>query len=156
MKASPAAIELIKKWEGFEPEPYYCSADKLTIGFGHAIRQGELFYRITEEDAEALLKKDLQKASAVIKNLVTVPLHQEHFDALASFIYNIGGHSFKNSTMLRYLNNGKYVEAGAEFDRWVYVTQHGKKKRVNGLINRRNDEEELFLSLPWRKPQSKE
>ena len=34
-KTSKKGIDLIKKWEGFRAEAYYCSAGVLTIGYGH-------------------------------------------------------------------------------------------------------------------------
>ena len=146
MKASSAAIELIKRYESLSLVPYLCPAGKLTIGWGHVIRSGETFEKVTKAEAEKILKKDVAIAETAVNELVRVDLHQEHFDALVSFVFNAGARNFKNSTMLRKLNAGDYLGAGREFQKWVYSNH----RKLNGLVERRSEEEEMFLSLPWR------
>ena len=142
MKTSPAGIALIKKFEGFSPVPYKCPAGVLTIGYGHVIREGELFTSLHEHQADALLKRDLVNREQAVKLLVKVPLTQGQFDALVSFVYNLGAGALKSSTLLKRLNEGKYEQAADNFQRWVFVG----KKRLAGLERRRGAEWALFTS----------
>lgn len=134
MQTSDAGLNLIKQFEGFSPTQYYCPAGKLTIGYGHAIIPGEQFpqYGITELIAENLLKQDVIMAERVINNLVETGLLQNQFDALVSFVYNIGSKAFEESTLLRLINANKVELAAQEFSRWIYaagVIQQGLVKR---------------------------
>lgn len=140
MKTSQAGIDLIKEWEGYAPVAYTCPGGKLTIGYGHVIKKGELFTAITMDEAEELLKADLKDAEGAIKDFVHVPLEQHQFDALASFIFNVGGSAFHRSTLLKKLNAGDYDGASWQFGRWVYAS--GRK--LKGLENRRKAERRMF------------
>jgi lysozyme len=65
------------------------------------------------------LSKDVAKAEECINAKVKVTLTQNQFDALCSFIFNVGVGAFSKSTMLKLINLGFYAEAGKQFDRWV-------------------------------------
>jgi len=140
MKTSQAGLDLIKEFEGFEAEPYICAGGKNTIGYGHVIKKGEAFDTITEETATALLADDVEDAEGAVNDYVHVELTQNQFDALVSFVFNIGGIAFYRSTLLKKLNKGDYEGAAKQFTRWVYA---GGRK-LNGLIKRRQAEMELF------------
>jgi lysozyme len=73
-----------------------------------------------------------------------VPLTNGMFDALVSFSYNVGVGAFGESTLLRRLRSGDYSGAAREFDRWVHGDDNGIRRVLAGLVNRRNEEEELF------------
>lgn len=105
MRASQNAIDLIKEKEDFSAIPYLCPAKKWTIGFGHVILAGEYFTSITQQEAEILLRKDIVIAENCINKAVKVPVSQNQFDALVSFVFNVGCDAFIKSTMLRELNN---------------------------------------------------
>ena len=142
MKISENGLNIIKKYEGFSAKPYFCPAGKLTIGYGHVIISGEKFPSdgISKKIAENILKQDVIRAEQAIKNLVKIELSQNQFDALVSFIYNVGSKAFEKSKLLRFLNENKRELAAGEFSRWVFaggVVQ-------NGLVKRRNAEEILF------------
>ena len=142
---SDKGIALLKGFEGLRLKAYQDIGGVWTIGYGHTSAAGGMgVYKdltITYEQAEQLLKDDLARMTyPVIERLVKVPLTQGQFDALASFIYNLGEGQVSNSTLLRLLNNKDYSGASNEFGRWVYV---GSIK-VDGLIRRRNSERELF------------
>lgn len=104
MRISQNGLDLIKKSESFAPLPYICPAGKLTIGYGHCILPHESFTKITEKDAEEILRKDAAIAENCINKAVKVPLTQNQFDALVSFIFNVGCAAFLKSTLLRKLN----------------------------------------------------
>ena len=133
-------LHLIKTYEGLRLKAYKCPAGVLTIGYGHTsgVKPGDV---ITEEQAETMLKNDLKIYENYVNNYVNVPLTQNQFDALVSFTYNLGGGTLKESSLLKRLNEGKYDDASYWFDRYVYA---GRKK-LQGLVNRRAKEKELFL-----------
>ena len=97
---------------------------------------------ISKEQAEQLLKEDLKHFENAVSQLVTVKLNQSQFDALVSFMFNVGVYAFKKSTLLRLINQENFLEAANEFDRWVYAN----RKKLPGLVKRRADEKQLFLS----------
>ena len=141
---SDTALDLVKRFEGFSPTRYLCSGGKLTIGYGHVITKAHIkdFEKpITEQRARHILMMDMTYAAQAVDRLVKVPLTQNQFDALVSFVFNIGDGAFAASTLLRYLNKGRYQEAAVEFMRWI----HAGGKRLDGLIRRRRAEQELFL-----------
>ena len=143
MRVSQRGIDLIKKFEGLELTSYEDAAGVLTIGYGHTgedVKPGDV---ISKEQAEKLLRRDLEEAEQGVNRNVTVPLTQNQFDALVSFTYNLGTTALANSTLLRELNKGRYESAAAQFERWVYA---GGKK-LKGLIRRRIAEKQLFQNV---------
>ena len=142
-KVPERAIDLIKEFEGFRRNLYVCPAGKPTIGYGHVIQPGEKFFiPMTEEYAETLLGMDLERFCKGVDELLKVHVTDSQFGALVSFAFNIGLGAFKQSTMLKMLNDGKYKEAGGQFMRWVFAD----KKQLPGLVKRRAAERNLFLS----------
>lgn len=142
MRISQKGVDLIKHYEGFRSTPYYCSAGKLTIGYGHVILAHELetLKKVTKEEAEKILKKDVFQAEVGVARLVRVPLKQHQYDALVSFVFNLGAMRLEGSTLLVRVNQGYHDEAAEEFKRWVYA---GGKK-VKGLILRREVESAIY------------
>ncbi|MEG8946606.1 lysozyme [Rosettibacter firmus] len=145
MQASEKAIELIKKYEGLRLTAYRCPSGILTIGYGHTktVKPG---MTINKEMAELLLKQDLKDFEKAINELVKVPLTQNQFDALISFVFNIGTDKFKKSTLLKKLNEGNYKEAANEFLKWTKAISPVGLKELPGLVKRRNEEKKLFES----------
>lgn len=146
MDISEAGYKLIKDFEGFSATSYKDTGGVWTIGYGtikypsgNAVKAGE---KCTKEQADMWLKNDCKWVDACLDSSVKVPLKQNQFDALASFIYNIGENGFKKSTMLAKLNAGDYIGAAGQFDRWVY----DNGEFIQGLANRREKEKALFLS----------
>lgn len=135
-------IDIIKKHEGLRLEAYLPTPnDVWTIGYGHThtTKQG---MKITEAQAEALLRKDIAWVEKAINKFVVVPLTQNQFDALASFVFNVGEGAFSKSTLLRLLNSGDYEGAANQFLRW----NKQKGRILKGLTKRREEERKLFLS----------
>ena len=134
---------MVKEFEGFRADAYTCPGDKLTIGYGHVIRDGESFESpITEDEATRILFDDLHDASSCVNRNVTSVISQQQFDSLTSFVYNIGCGNFVSSTLLKLLNKNEYEDASREFGRWIYAN----KKRLRGLVRRREAERLLFVS----------
>ena len=140
MRTSEQGLLLIRKFEGLKLESYKCSAGVWTIGYGHTsnVKKSD---KITKDEAENLLQNDLIYFESAICDFVKVPLNQNQFDALVSFVFNIGVGAFSTSTMLKFINANHFPLAAGQFDRWVYA----KGKKLEGLVKRRKEEKELFL-----------
>lgn len=147
---SDQGINLIKKFEGLHKIgddgkvlAYRCPANVLTIGYGHT-KGVKRNMEITKEGAEALLREDLRTYEAEVKRLVNVPLTQYQFDALVSFVFNLGAANFASSTLLKRLNTGNYEAVPAQFMRWNKARVNGKLQPLKGLTRRRSAEAALF------------
>jgi len=105
MKVNSRGLQLIKHFEGFFLQAYLCPAEVLTIGYGHTadVQPGDV---ITAQQADTFLLEDVSESERAVNRFVTVPLTQNQFDALVSFVFNLGGHNFKSSTLLIKLNAG--------------------------------------------------
>lgn len=147
MKFSDNGLNVIKRFEGFSAVPYR-DAQGWSIGYGHFILPGENLTQIDKAQAEVLLRKDAAIAEAAVDTHVTVPLTQNQFDALVSFVYNIGVSAFTKSTLLRKLNSGDYAAAAAQFAVWNKITDAttGQKVVKLALVTRRQGEQALFMS----------
>ena len=84
----------------------------------------------------------MASAESTVKEMIKVPLSKNEFEALTSFVYNIGPGNFKTSTLLKKINEKDYDSVSGEMERWVYTTdpKTGKKVKSNGLMNRRKKE----------------
>ena len=85
MNISQKGINLIKNFEGCRLTAYKCPANILTIGYGHTGSDVHTGQKITQEEAEKLLRQDLIVHCNNVSKLVKVPLNQNQFDALVSF-----------------------------------------------------------------------
>jgi lysozyme len=143
MQVSFNGIKALKEYEGFEANAYKDTGGVWTIGYGtirwndRPVEQGMV---ITEKEAELALQADLAWAQTAVNKLVKVPLKQNMFDALVSFVYNIGENAFSRSTMLQLLNSKQYEAAAKQFDRWKF--DNGKE--IKGLVVRRAKERRMF------------
>lgn len=148
-----AGRALIERHEGLSLTPYQDQGGRWTIGYGHLIKQGDPYYpvgpirEIDQAEASALLDQDTQIAQDAVNSYVTVPLNENEFNALVSFVYNIGASAFKASTLLAKLNAGDKEGAAAEFAKWNKIhTAGGEVVASTGLSARRADEAEVFLA----------
>ena len=138
LETSESMIAVIKKFEGLRLKAYKCPAGVYTIGYGHT-ENVCADSEISELMADQILRKDLKNFEQAINNL-DLPLLQCEFDALASFVFNIGIGNFNKSTLKKLLSQKKFFYAAKEFDKWVFA---GGKK-LPGLQNRRNKERKIF------------
>lgn len=130
-----------------------------TICDGHT--QGvTLGMRATPQQCQIWLKEDLGAAGKIIGHWVTTPITQEQYDALTSFVYNVGSGKpgvkdgfvwLKNrdkqgrprhSTMLNMINSGDCLGAAGQFRYW----NKAGDKPLRGLTIRRADEAKLFAT----------
>ena len=141
MRTSRKGIEFIKAHEGLRLDAYLCPAGVPTIGYGHThgVKMGD---RITEEQAEKFLIDDLAVAETEV-NRYGLHLTQNQFDALVSFVFNVGVGNFRSSTLLKRLKaNPNDPDIANQFKKWVY----GNGKVLPGLVRRREDEAKLYFS----------
>jgi lysozyme len=141
MDPSDACYALISSFEGCQLQAYRDPVGILTIGYGHVGADVTEGLTITPEYAQTLLKSDVQWAANAVNTLVHVPLSQPQFDALTSFVYNLGVRAFAQSTLLALINKGQLQQAADQFELWI----HAGGQVLPGLVRRRAAEMQLFL-----------
>jgi lysozyme len=135
------ARELIEFYEGFRSLAYKCPAGTCTIGYGHTgsdVRPGMVISRAT---AERLLEKDMQHAADAVAGMVRVPLSEQQYGALISWVFNVGTGAASDSTVIFLVNRRKLISAADALMHWNHVD--GAVSR--GLTKRRVAEKRLFL-----------
>lgn len=144
MQTSDRGKAFIKGFESLEltayPDPG-TGGKPYTVGYGHvgpAIGPGT---SITRERAEEFFEDDVRKAEICVTEAVDVTLTQGQFDALVSFVFNVGCAAFRKSTLLRLLNSGQEDAAAQQFGRWV----NAGGKPMAGLRRRREAERKMFM-----------
>lgn len=138
-----SGVSLIARFEGFKDRIYKDSAGLPTIGYGHLLKKGEdLKYQtgISEPDARQLLRKDVEIAEQAVNSLCHALLNRNQYNALVSFVFNVGRGNFEKSTLLKRVNEGDFEKAAKEFLRW----NRAGNKVVKGLTKRRMVESTLF------------
>ena len=122
MKASDTIIKRIKEFEGFSAKPYRDSAGVLTIGYG-TTKDADKYNTISKAQADLLLRRDLALFENQLNNYIAqrgYELTQNQFDALLSFLYNVG--SIKAGSGLdTSIRSGKPKVVAANLQRYVYA-----------------------------------
>lgn len=142
MELSSQGYDLLVKREDKRNTVYLDSQKKPTVGVGHfdpTLTVGDVW---TDEQVEAAFQSDSAWVLACLA-LVQNDLQQNEFDALFSFIWNIGAGQWGRSTMLRMLNmepRAPREEIGAQFDRWHIPPE---------ITSRRNGEKAQFLGTAY-------
>ena len=149
MMSSQNCIDLIKKFEGLFLKSYLCPAGVPTIGYGSTMwndgKKVVIGQTITLEGAEILLMWELKNKANALHRL---NLNQNKFDALMSFVYNIGISAFLNSTLYKKaLANQNDETIRNEFMRWNKAKVNGKMIVLKGLSNRRIAESNLYFTI---------
>lgn len=145
-QVNKAGIDLIRAFEGERLTVYADPIGLPTVGVGHLVKPADslkLGDRITPEHSMQLLRQDLRSAILSVQKMVIVPLTDNQFAALASFVFNLGGGNFSRSTLLRKLNAQDYAGASQEFAKW----NKAGGRVLKGLIRRRAAEAALFRAL---------
>lgn len=138
MQLSHDGAYFLSQQEGIRYRPYKDSRGLLTIGIGHLIKPGESFTILTQQQVFDLFAQDCQSRVAFLNECLNgIPVTQNQFDALFSFMYNIGNNGFENSQVLAKLEDGDIQGAGAAFMGW---------SRPPEIIPRRKREMNLFLN----------
>lgn len=140
LSVSAAGLTFLQKQEGVELNAYKDAVGIPTICSGHTERVF-LGSTATLAQCEELLKEDATYAGAGIKRYTTHKLTQAQYDALVSFVFNVGAGNYAKSTLLRKINAGDCKGAGTEFLRW----DKAGGRRLAGLTKRRVAESQQFL-----------
>lgn len=140
MKIGTAGLDCIKQSESCRLRAYLDTGGVWTIGWGHTLglKSGDT---CTQEQADSWLIDDCIQAEAAVNKRVRTHLTQNEFDALVSFVFNIGETQFANSTLLKHLNADQHELAALEFRKWRFDNH----VEIPGLLARRLREKELFL-----------
>jgi GH24 family phage-related lysozyme (muramidase) len=144
MNISEEGKSLIKKFEGCKLEAYLDAVNVPTIAYGRTknVKMGDV---CTQEQAEAWLDEELHEYEGYVKDQVNVNLEQYQFDALVSWVYNLGPTNLSKSTLLKVLNDGKYNDVPAQIRRW----NKAGGNVLEGLTRRREAEALLFQDKEW-------
>lgn len=135
MKISDQGLRLLVDREGCVLKPYRDSVGVWTDGVGNTVGVIPHGPAITQEEADADLRYNLNRFEMAVNDGVKVSLEQHQYDALVSFAFNVGEGAFRTSTLLKKLNAGDYEGAALQFDRWHIPPE---------ITSRRNGEREQF------------
>ena len=144
MKISEEGKNLIKKFEGCELEAYKCAAGVWTIGYGH-IKTAVEGMEISQSRADELFDEEMGEYENYVNTAVTVPLSQNQFDAIVSWVFNLGNGNLQASTMLKVINSGDHAGVPDQIKRW----NKAGGKVLEGLIRRREAEALLYEGSEW-------
>lgn len=140
IQISDKGISLIKRHEGCKLTAYKDVVGVPTIGYGHTkgVVMGD---RISQYQADKYLEQDLIPVVQCL-NKMGVAFKQGQFDALCSWLFNLGERKFNSSTMKRYiLARRTAIEITDQLVRWHYAGN----RPLLGLKRRRVDEANMFL-----------
>lgn len=144
MGISEEGKNLIKKFEGCELEAYRCAAGVWTIGYGH-IKDVSRGMTITQSEADEMFNHEIKEYETYVNTAVTVPLSQNQFDAIVSWVFNLGNGNLQASTMLKVINSGDHAGVPAQIKRW----NKAGGKVLDGLVRRREAEALLYQGAIW-------
>lgn len=140
-------IALIKSFEGFRPRAYRDAVGVLTLGHGHTSAAGlprvEDGMSITRNEADALLRRDVESFAIEVSRAVKANLSAAQFSALVSFCFNVGGTNFRRSSVLEAVNDGDFAAVPRRLALWTKAGGHV----LPGLVLRRAAEAALFMSV---------
>lgn len=141
MRLSDYAFEKLKEFEGLRTEAYVCAGGKWTIGYGHTkgVHEGQKIDKFT---ASELLQEDIEHFEKFLaEEPYAEDITQGQWDALVSFIFNLGIGNFKSSTLRKkILRDIDEPTIPDEFRRWVY----SGGKVLKGLVTRREWEAQMY------------
>lgn len=141
MKVSENGLNLIKQFEGCVLHAYKCvpSEEYFTIGYGHYGADVRADQTISQETAESMLKDDIIRYETLVNIYQSrYSFNQNEYDAMVSFCYNIG-------TLNQLTQNGKRTKREIA-DAMLFYVHDSDGNVLEGLVNRRRAERELFLT----------
>ena len=145
MIISIPGVELLTHFEGLRLEAYQDSVGVWTIGYGHT-KGVTPSMKITESQANNLLRTELIEYQNYINEMVKVELSQCEYDALVCWVYNLGPTNLRESTLLKVLNQGDKFLVPEQIRRW----NRAGGKVLKGLVRRREAEALMFAGRDWR------
>jgi lysozyme len=138
---SQAGVDVLAEREGNELTAYLDTRGILTIGIGHTSAAGPpKVYQgmtITEEQSHKIFRADNVRFRKEALPLVHAPLYQYEWDALCSFLFNLGTTQFAGSTALKRVNAKDYAGVPEAMILW---------NRPSEIIPRRRGEAHQFAT----------
>lgn len=143
------AALLIRPWEGVSLQPYRDVVGVLTVCHGHTGNVQARSY--TQAECDALFASDLGHAWATVQGCYSGPMTEYQAAALVSLAFRTGPgakgvkdgvcwlKSGRQPRIRMAANAGRWDEACAQFDHWVYAGG----QRVRGLVRRAEAERRL-------------
>ncbi|MEP6805384.1 MAG: peptidoglycan DD-metalloendopeptidase family protein [Flavobacterium sp.] len=142
LRLSDKGKQFIKDWESFKKKMYDNDGDtnsegNCTIGYGHKIHDGKCDGSASEDkfkngvsdnEASRLFEKDILIFEKAVRNKIKMPLYQYEFDALVSYVYNIG-QAFKAPNLIKYINSNNYASAVSEIETGYQNVKRRKQER---------------------------
>jgi len=144
---SDRGIGVTKTFEGWVGELYEDPAGYCTIGYGHLIEKAScsesMPYQdgINEEEGERLLRGDMAHAERAVTYYVDIELSHAQYSALCDFVFNVGAGAFRDSTLLREINEDNFDVVPSELKRW----RKAGGRELEGLIRRRAAEIDVWF-----------
>lgn len=138
MQTSDSGVAALIIREGKRNKAYLDVKGIVTIGVGHTGPEVYIGLAWTDQQIMDALHDDLKTSEEAVNKYALVPLTQNQFDALVSFVFNVGVRAFRTSTLLRELNAGNYDRAASCFDMWHIPIE---------IIGRRNLERDQFKKV---------
>ena len=139
MKMSAQGRDLLEQRESRRHEAYLDSKGIPTIGIGHTGPEVHLGLYWTSDQIDEAFEHDLAWVEKAINDSVEPQLEPHQFDALGSFTYNVGADAESHSTLVRDINEGKWDDIPAQFDRWhippeVTTRRNGEREQWKGTM----------------------
>ena len=147
MKLSDNGFNILGELEGIVLSPYKDAVGIPTIGIGSTYYEDGTKVKmtdkpITKERAIQLAKNVVKSFEEQVNKSILLPMTQNQFDAMVLLCYNIGKSGFARSSVVRNFNLGNIQKAADSFLLW----NKAGGRVVQGLVNRRKKERELFLT----------
>ena len=153
LAASDECIDILKKYEGFSPKPYY-DYGQWTIGYGTRCPTDKLeYYRangISEAEAVELLRKYVSGYSNEVNGFAdkySLTMTQGQFDALVLFSFNCGSSWMYSPGQNFHQTIAKGNDADPkEVIYWFASWSNAGGRPLTALINRRLCEANMYLN----------
>lgn len=128
-----------------------------SIGYGHRIKKGEKYKKISKAKAEQLFKEDIKNVEAsinrILKNIKFKPT-QNFIDGLADLVYNCGEGSVKKSEFYKRLSKCRVKNGKVNKNDLNYTVAAVKTMRLpssktglkEGISKRRHETHKQMLS----------
>jgi len=147
MRIGPAGLHLIKSFEGFRERPYDDGRGVMTIGYGETRKP--LPRRLTEPQAARLLAQRLDRdyepaVRAVFNGPNALPFTQHRYDALCSFVYNLGPNALKGGSGFETIGRAIRARDPRAIARAMLLYCNPGTSVHDGLLRRRKAEAALF------------
>lgn len=152
LSIGPDGLKIIQDFESLRLDAYLCPAGKLTIGWGHvllprdyalfgvtmqrladiintnlAARQIVIRLRIMPAQAAELLRGDTRQTALFLNSVTRAPLKQHQFDALGSFVFNVGQGHYAQSTLRKKTRRRRFSRRGGGVSEMEI--RHGQRRK---------------------------